>query len=141
MTCAWISAAPSKMLRMRASQRMRDIGNSSAKPLPPWICTALSASAQATRAAEQLRHAGFEIAAPAGILFARGVIGELPRDHDLDRHHRDLVGDAREFDDRLAELNARFARSQRLLHRRLRDADGARRGLDARRLRTSASVA
>src|SRR5262249_41652083 len=51
MTCAWISAAPSKMLRMRASQRIRETGNSSAKPLPPWICTALSALAQATRAA------------------------------------------------------------------------------------------
>src|SRR5262249_14618641 len=51
MTCAWISAVPSKMLRMRASQRMRETGNSSAKPLPPWICTALSALAQATRAA------------------------------------------------------------------------------------------
>src|SRR6185503_901275 len=51
MTCAWISAAPSKMLRMRASHKMREAGNSSAKPLPPWICTALSAFAQATRAA------------------------------------------------------------------------------------------
>ena len=30
MTCAWISAAPSKMLRMRASHRMRLISNSSA---------------------------------------------------------------------------------------------------------------
>src|SRR5215467_13630897 len=54
MTCAWISAAPSKMLRMRASHRMRETGNSSAKPLPPWICTALSALAQATRAAKSL---------------------------------------------------------------------------------------
>jgi hypothetical protein len=33
-------------------------------------------------------------------------IGQLPRDHDLDRHHRQLVGDAREFDQRLAELLA-----------------------------------
>src|SRR5262245_10918921 len=51
MTCAWISAAPSKIDRMRASQRIRETGNSSAKPLPPWICTALSALAQAMRAA------------------------------------------------------------------------------------------
>ena len=51
-----------------------------------------------------------------------------------DRHHRDLVGDAREFDDRLAELHAVLRIVERLLHRRLRDADGARRGLDARRL-------
>ena len=111
MTWAWISAAPSKILRMRASHRMRETGNSSAKPLPPWICTALSAAAQATRAARELRHAGFEIAAPAGILLPRRVIGELARDHDFDRHHGELVGDAREIDDRLAELHARPARS------------------------------
>jgi hypothetical protein len=30
-----------KILRMRASQRIRDTVNSSAKPLPPWTCTAL----------------------------------------------------------------------------------------------------
>jgi len=35
ITCAWISAAPSKIDRMRASHRMREIGYSSAKPLPP----------------------------------------------------------------------------------------------------------
>ena len=51
-----------------------------------------------------------------------------------DRHHGDLVGDAREVGDRLAELHAFFGIAQRLLHRRLRHADGARRGLDARRL-------
>src|SRR5262249_3668690 len=51
ITCAWISAAPSKIERMRASQSSREAGNSSANPLPPWICTALSAAAQATRAA------------------------------------------------------------------------------------------
>src|SRR5262249_54457386 len=50
---------------------------------------------------EQLRHAGLEVAALAGILLPRGEIGELARDHDLDRHHRDLVGNARETDDRL----------------------------------------
>ena len=35
ITCAWISAAPSKMLRMRASHNTRLILYSSAKPLPP----------------------------------------------------------------------------------------------------------
>src|SRR6185295_10859488 len=54
MTLAWISAAPSKMLRMRASHKTRLIGYSSANPLPPWICSALSAAAQATRAASSL---------------------------------------------------------------------------------------
>jgi hypothetical protein len=35
ITWAWISAAPSKIDRMRASHRMREILYSSAKPLPP----------------------------------------------------------------------------------------------------------
>ena len=52
MTCAWISAAPSKIDRIRASHKTREIGYSSAKPLPPWICTALSAADQATRASK-----------------------------------------------------------------------------------------
>ncbi|AWB23925.1 GGDEF domain-containing protein [Methylobacterium currus] len=51
MTWAWISAAPSKIDRMRASQSRRLTGYSRAKPLPPWIWRALSAAAQATRAA------------------------------------------------------------------------------------------
>src|SRR5215472_9444742 len=51
ITCAWISAAPSKMLRTRASHSTREIGYSSAKPLPPWICSAPSAADQAIRAA------------------------------------------------------------------------------------------
>ena len=50
---------PSKMLRMRASHKNARDCVLSAKPLPPWICSALSADAQATRA-EQLRHAGLE---------------------------------------------------------------------------------
>src|SRR5436190_2015342 len=39
------------MLRMRASHNTRDTGYSIAKPFPPWTWTALSAAAQATRAA------------------------------------------------------------------------------------------
>lgn len=35
ITCAWISAAPSKIERMRASHRIREIRYSSANPLPP----------------------------------------------------------------------------------------------------------
>src|SRR5262245_56161746 len=54
ITCAWISAAPSKMLRIRASHSMRETGNSSANPLPPCTCTALSAAAHATLAASNL---------------------------------------------------------------------------------------
>ena len=35
MMVAWISDAPSKMLRIRASQSTREIGNSKANPFPP----------------------------------------------------------------------------------------------------------
>ena len=35
----------------RIGQHAAEIGYSMAKPLPPWICSALSAAAQATRAA------------------------------------------------------------------------------------------
>ena len=58
----------------------------------------------------------------------------MPRDHDFDRHHGDLVGYAGERDDRLAKLYARRGITNRLLHGSLRDADGACRGLDARQL-------
>ena len=119
------------MLRMRASHSTRLIGYSSAKPLPPWICSALSAAAQATRAREQLGHAGFEIAALAVVLVAGGEIGELARHHDLDRHHRQLVSHPRELDERLAELLALHRIMQPEFKRLLRHADRARGGLDA----------
>src|SRR5712692_9931537 len=63
---------------------------------------------------EQLGHAGLEIAAAAGILLPRREIGELARDHDLGRHHRDLVGDSGEIADRLAELLALLRIGERL---------------------------
>src|ERR1700683_1604286 len=44
---------------------------------------------------EKLGHAGFEIAAPSGILLPRGVVSELAGDHDFRRHHGELVGNAR----------------------------------------------
>src|SRR6185437_16401396 len=53
---------------------------------------------------DQLRHAGLDVAAPLAILLARGEIGELARDHGLDRHPGELAEDAREGIDRLAEL-------------------------------------
>src|SRR5215510_7763896 len=133
ITSAWISAAPSKIDMMRASQSNRDTGNSSAKPLPPWICTALSAAAQATRAVQIHGGNGFEVAALAGILLPRREICELPRQHDFGRHHGELVSNAREIDDRLAELPALAGITQRLVERRLRQANRARGGLDARR--------
>ncbi len=83
---------------------------------------------------QQLRHAGLEVAAPSGVFLAGCKIGELTRDHDLDRHHDDLVGDAREIVDRLAELLPVQRIAQAEIHRRLRDTNGAGRCLDARRL-------
>ena len=119
---------------MRASQSTREIGYSSAKPLPPWICSALSAAAHATRAAKQLGHARFEVAPPARVLRPRGEIGDLARDVDFHRHHGELVGDAGKMDDRLAELGALLGVAQTELEGGLSDPDGARRGLNAGRL-------
>jgi hypothetical protein len=63
--------------------------------------------------------------------FSRAVVGELAGDHDLDRHQRELAVDAREGDQRLAELLAVLGVAQGELERVLRDADGAGGGLDA----------
>ena len=60
------------------------------------------------------------------------MLGELARDHDLDRHHVDLVCDARDIGDRLAEMHALERIAERVFERLLRHADGARRGLNAR---------
>ena len=54
---------------------------------------------------QKLGHARLEIAAAAGILLPGGVIGELARNHDFRRHHRDLVCDARKGGNRFAELH------------------------------------
>jgi hypothetical protein len=72
---------------MRASHRMREILYSSAKPLPPWIWKAVRRACGDAR-----EHAGLEIAAPHFIPAA--ALADLAGDHDLRRHHGDLVGDA-----------------------------------------------
>src|SRR6185503_19872162 len=76
------------------------------------------------------------IAAAVRILFARGEIAELARDHGLDRHPGQLAMHAREGIDRLAELHALAGVFEAQLHRALRDADRTRRGLDARGLKS-----
>ena len=53
-TCAWISLAPSKIDKTRASTKSREARYSMAKPLPPWICTLASALSQAARVANSL---------------------------------------------------------------------------------------
>ena len=58
MTWAWISAAPSKMLRMRASHSTREIAYSSAKPLPPWDLQGVVGRRPGDTGAEELGHAG-----------------------------------------------------------------------------------
>ena len=81
--------------------------------------------------AQQLRHASFNIAALVRILGARGKIGELARDVDFGCDQRQLVRDAREVDQRLAELNAIERIADAKFKRVLRNSDGARGGLDA----------
>jgi hypothetical protein len=56
--------------------------------------------------AQQLGHPGLQVAAPVVRPFPKREIGQLPRDHDLDRHHGKLARHAREIDQRLAELLA-----------------------------------
>src|SRR5258707_6104661 len=54
MTWAWISAAPSKIDRISASHRMREIGNSIAKPLPPWRRGSLDLTSQVRDEREEI---------------------------------------------------------------------------------------
>ncbi len=131
MTWAWISAAPSKIDRMRASQSTRLIGYSSAKPLPPWICKRVVGGGPGDAGGEELGHAGLEVAAAAPVLLARGGVGELAGDHDLHGHDRELAVNAGEGDQRLAELPAVAGIGEAEFERGLRHADGAGGGLDA----------
>ena len=91
--------------------------------------------------AEQLGHAGFEVAAPALVLGAAGEISDLAGDVQLHRHHRQLVGDARELDQRLAELDALLGVAQPQLERALRHARPPARPSGCGRSRRSPSVA
>ncbi len=106
--------------------QMRDTGVSSAKPLPPWICTALSAQRPGHARRDQLRHAGFKVAAPPFIPRTRCKIRHLPGDHGFHRHHRNLVGDAWKRDNssfRTACVPAQLCK--RHLHRRLSNTHGS----------------
>src|SRR5690606_7595688 len=81
---------------------------------------------------KKLGHARLKIAAPSAVLLAGGEIGELAGDQDFHGHHDELAADAREAEDRLAELDAFLSVFEAEFESRLRDADGARRRLDAR---------
>src|SRR3546814_18255260 len=55
---------------------------------------------------EQLRHPRLDIAALAAVLSARRGVAQFARHQEIDEAHRQLVGDARTMNDRLAELLA-----------------------------------
>ena len=81
--------------------------------------------------AEQFGHAGLEIAAMAVVFLPCGIIGQLTGDHNLNRHHGQLAGHAREFDQRFAELFAVLTVLHGHIKRGLCHADGTGGGLDA----------
>ena len=97
------------MLKMRASQSTRLIGIFEREAVAAVDLQRVIRRRPGHARGQQLGHACFEVAAVAAILLARGEIGELARDHGFGRHHGDLVRDAREIDDRLAELLALLA--------------------------------
>ncbi len=80
---------------------------------------------------EQLGHARLDVAPSPLVLLARCEIGELARRDRLSQHHDELVGDAREIEDGLAELSALQRIAEAQLIGSPADADGARRRLDA----------
>src|SRR4051794_5227391 len=71
---------------------------------------------------EQLRHAGLEVRALAGVLQARGLAGEEASGLDLRGHVRELELDRLVLRDRLAERLALLRVAQRELERALGDA-------------------
>ena len=81
--------------------------------------------------AQQFGHAGFDVTAPVGILFAGGEIGQLAGDHGFHGHPGKLAVDARKGMDGAAELVALQGVLQAQFHGVLRHADGAGRRLDA----------
>ena len=83
---------------------------------------------------EQLGHPGLDVAPAAEILGAGGGISQLAGHDDIDMHHRELVRNARKFDDRATELLAIAGVSEPQLERPPRHPDGAGGGLDTRAL-------
>src|SRR3954447_1886736 len=74
---------------------------------------------------EQLRHAGLEVRALAGVLEAGGLAGEEACGLDLGRHVRELELDRLVLRDRLAERLWRLRVTERQLERARGDADAA----------------
>lgn len=75
--------------------------------------------------AEELCHAGFEVTALARVFLTSREIGELAHRHELSGHHNELIGHAREFENRTAKLNPVERIAQTKLISILADANGA----------------
>ncbi len=80
---------------------------------------------------QKLGHTGLKIAAVAVVFFPCAEIGQLSGDHDLDRHHRQFVGNAGEVDQGFAELLAVLGVLHRYVQSRLGHTNCAGRCLDA----------
>ena len=76
-------------------------------------------------------HPSFKVAALVIVFLPCAEIGQLPGDHDFHCHHGELRHDAREFNQRFAELLAVLGIFHANFQRRLCHANGARACLDA----------
>ena len=90
MTWAWISAAPSKMLRMRASHKNAGNRVFQRKAVAAMDLQGIVGGRPGNPRTEQLGHAGFQVAAFAAVFLPGREIGQLARDHQLDGHQRNL---------------------------------------------------
>src|SRR5262249_22741461 len=81
---------------------------------------------------QQLGHARLDIATLAVILRARRRVRQLTSHRCFDDHQRELVGHARELDERTAELLAIVCVAPPEVERAPRNASGARRRLNTR---------
>src|SRR5687768_10509576 len=80
---------------------------------------------------EKLRHAGFEIAAPAGVIGVRRRLHQQPRGFGARRHVGELQLDRLVLGDRFAEGPAKLRVPQRLLQTRAREPCTTRRDVGA----------
>ena len=80
---------------------------------------------------QQFRHAGLDVAAPAGIFLPGREVVELTGDHGLDRHPGELPRNPGEIEDQLAELRPLLGVGEAQFQGILGDTDGPCRGLDA----------
>ena len=143
ITRAWISAAPSEDREdARVTQNPAD-RIFQREAIATVNLERIVGSSPGNPGGEQLGHAGLRDRSALSASFSRpGEIGDLARDMDLGGHHGELVGHAREGDQRLAELDAVLRdiadRDRAPIAPRRRP---ARRRLDTRGFGKSASIA